>query len=269
MAVRAPGWLRSRADAWRSGSVRAQWWLAATLVLLILLSLVVSLVNHDLMPLTAYFLWLLIARILLSFRPLVVVATVNAIAGSLAICCSRTGCNRSAGWPSWSSCWPSLLVLYVAGRLRSALPSTLSEALLGNLRDRLQAQGRMPPLPEGWQSQTAMLASDGVSYAGDFLVADLREDRAAGGDPGRRLRQGHRRRAGGAAVRGRAGRADRGAAARGAVPCGQRLPAPPERRRVLRHRGAPARRPRERRLPDHQRRPPARAAAWTCPAASG
>ena len=35
----------------------------------------------------------------------------------------------------------------------------------------------MPPLPEGWESQTAMIASDGVSYAGDFLVADLREER--------------------------------------------------------------------------------------------
>ena len=175
MAVRAAGWLRSRADAWRSGSVRAQWWLAATLVLLILLSLVVSLVNHDLMPLTAYFLWLLIARILLSFRPLVVVATVNAIAGSVALLANGTSPVRWLAVVEFLVA--SLLVLYVAGRLRSALPSTLSEALLGKLRDRLQAQGRMPPLPEGWQSQTAMLASDGVSYAGDFLVADLREDR--------------------------------------------------------------------------------------------
>jgi hypothetical protein len=175
MAVRAAGWLRSRADAWRSGSVRAQWWLAATLVLLILLSLVVSLVNHNLMPLTAYFLWLLIARILLSFRPLVVVATVNAIAGSVALLANGTSPVRWLAVVEFLVA--SLLVLYVAGRLRSALPSTLSEALLGKLRDRLQAQGRMPPLPEGWQSQTAMLASDGGTYAGDFLVADLREDR--------------------------------------------------------------------------------------------
>ena len=69
------------------------------------------------------------------------------------------------------------LVLYVARRARSSLPSTLSEALLGDLKDRLQAQGRVPPLPEGWHSQSAMLASEGVGYAGDFLVADLRDDR--------------------------------------------------------------------------------------------
>jgi hypothetical protein len=175
MAVRAAGWLRSRADAWRSGSVRAQWWLAATLVLLILLSLVVSLLNHDLMPLTAYFLWLLVARILLSFRPLLVVATVDAVAGCLALLVPQG--MAPVRWVAVVEFLLAvLLVLYVAGRLRSALPSTLSEALLGKLRDRLQAQGRMPALPEGWQCQSAMLASAGGSYAGDFLVADLRPD---------------------------------------------------------------------------------------------
>jgi Stage II sporulation protein E (SpoIIE) len=176
MAVRAAGWLRSRADAWRSGSVRAQWWLAATLVLLILLSLVVSLVAPDLMPLTAYFLWLLVARILLSFRPLVVVATVNAVAGSLALLLAH-GMTPVRWVAVVEFLLAVVLVLYVAGRLRSALPSTLSEALLGNLRDRLQAQGRVPPLPEGWQCQSAMLTSAGGGYAGDFLVADLRGER--------------------------------------------------------------------------------------------
>ena len=135
MAVRGTGWLRSRADAWRSGSVRAQWWLAATLVLVILLSLVVSLVDYDLMPLTAYFLWLLIARILLSFRPLVVVATVDAVAGSLALLVpNATAPVRLVAVVEFLVA--VLVVLYVAGRLRSTLPSTLSEALLGKLRDR-------------------------------------------------------------------------------------------------------------------------------------
>ena len=81
MAVRAAGWLRSRAKAWRSGSVRAQWAVAGVIVLLIGASFVVSLVNRGWMPLTAYFLWLLVARILLSFRPLLVVAAVDALGG--------------------------------------------------------------------------------------------------------------------------------------------------------------------------------------------
>ena len=71
----------------------------------------------------------------------------------------------------------ALLVLLVASRQRSGLPAMLSEAFLVDLRDRLQAQGKIPPLPEGWESETAMIASEGVTYAGDFLVADLSEDR--------------------------------------------------------------------------------------------
>ena len=55
----------------------------------------------------------------------------------------------------------------------------LSEAFLTDLRDRLQSQGKIPPLPEGWDSQSAMIASQGVTYAGDFLVADLSEDRSS------------------------------------------------------------------------------------------
>ena len=176
MAVRGTGWLRSRADAWRSGSVRAQWAVAAVVVLLIGASFVVSLVNRGWMPLTAYFLWLLVARILLSFRPLVVVAAVDALAGSLSLLLQEQ--LSAIQWVAITEFLVAvLLVLYVSGRARSSLPSPLSEALLGQLKGRLQAQGRIPPLPEGWQSQSAMLASDGVGYAGDFLVADLREDR--------------------------------------------------------------------------------------------
>src|SRR5262245_49874290 len=127
------------------------------------------------MPLTAYFLWLVVARILLSFRPLLVVGALDALAGTLSVLLSE-------------DITPFLvlalvefravvaIVLYIARRAHSDLPSTLSEALLVQLRARLQAQGRIPELPDGWQAQTAMLASNGVPYAGDFLVADLHDD---------------------------------------------------------------------------------------------
>lgn len=41
------------------------------------------------------------------------------------------------------------------------------------LRDRLLARGRMPPLPPGWEHQSAMLAASGFEYGGDFIVSDL------------------------------------------------------------------------------------------------
>src|SRR5262249_42021073 len=70
-----------------------------------------------------------------------------------------------------------VIVLYIARLAHSDLPSTLSEALLVQLRERLPGPGRVPELPDGWQAQTAMLASHGDTYAGDFLVADLSDDR--------------------------------------------------------------------------------------------
>jgi hypothetical protein len=148
---------------------------AGVLVLLIGLSLVVSLVNRGWMPLTAYFIWLLVSRVLLSFRPMVVVGLVDAAAGSLSLLADGMSAARWVAAVEFLLC--VLIVLYVASRARSNLPGTLSEVLLVDLRERLQAQGRVPALPEGWQSQTAMLASHGVTYAGDFLVADLSADR--------------------------------------------------------------------------------------------
>ena len=70
-----------------------------------------------------------------------------------------------------------VLALYQSSKQRSGLPMALSEAVLTQLRDRLQRQGVVPPLPNGWRSQSATITANGPSYAGDFLVADLREGR--------------------------------------------------------------------------------------------
>ena len=69
-----------------------------------------------------------------------------------------------------------LLVLFASSRQRSGLPTPLSEALLADLRDRLNAQGKVAKLPDGWYSQTAMVAAHGVGYAGDFMLADFDEE---------------------------------------------------------------------------------------------
>jgi hypothetical protein len=113
--------------------------------------------------------------LLLRFRWLALVAAANAVAGvtALALDGPVTG---SRGIATVAFLAAVLLVLAVASRQRSGLPAMLSEAFLVDLRDRLQSQGRIPSLPPGWDSQSAMLPSHGVSYAGDFLVADLTED---------------------------------------------------------------------------------------------
>ena len=176
MGIRAAGYPHRLAAAWRSGTPSSQTHVALIMVAIIAASFVVSVTAPEWMPLAAYFVWLLIAMMLLRFRPLVLVCVVNAVAGVLALAINGpiTGPRATA---MVTFVIAVLLVLVVASRQRSGLPAMLSEAFLVDLRDRLQAQGKIPPLPEGWHSQSAMIASHGVTYAGDFLVADLTEDR--------------------------------------------------------------------------------------------
>jgi len=175
MAVRAADYLRSRFDAWRTGSRESQVWVALVLLVAIGLSFVVSLVASEWMPLAAYFVWLLVAMLVLRFEWLLVVAAVNALAGVAAMALNGplTGARLVA---MVEFLLAVLLVVVVASRQRSGLPSTLSDAMLSDLKARLSAQGQIPPLPAGWESQSAMIASNGSHYAGDFLVADVSDD---------------------------------------------------------------------------------------------
>jgi len=51
----------------------------------------------------------------------------------------------------------------------------VDEAFLSGLRDLLQEQCQVPPLPDGWLSSSAMLSAQGFEYGGDFFVADMVE----------------------------------------------------------------------------------------------
>jgi hypothetical protein len=162
--------------AWRTGSRQSQAFALGLLLIGVCVSLVVSLGNYDLMPLTAYFVWLLLGMLLLRFVPMLVLsgwtlfcAVVAALGeGELTVVRAVAIATMVVA---------VALLLYQSSRQRSGLPGSLGEAMLADLRDRLQAQGKVPELPEGWHCQTAMLAANGAGYAGDFLVADLDDGR--------------------------------------------------------------------------------------------
>src|SRR4029453_17068094 len=176
MGNRAAGYLHALVAAWRTGTRKSQGQVALIMLAIIAAPFVVSVTAPQWMPPAAYFVWLLVAMMVLRFRPLVVVGAADAAAGVLALAINGpvTGSRATA---MVAFVIAVLLVRVVAGRQRSGLPSMLREAFLVDLRDRLQAQGKIPPLPEGWHSQSAMIASPGVRTPGDFLVADLTEDR--------------------------------------------------------------------------------------------
>ena len=51
------------------------------------------------------------------------------------------------------------------------------ESMLVDLRDRILSQGGIPPLPPGWLVESALRSAGGTPFAGDFVVAVVRDDR--------------------------------------------------------------------------------------------
>ena len=64
-----------------------------------------------------------------------------------------------------------LVLLYARGRERVGVQGALGASMLVDLRDRLRAQGTVPPLGRGWRVETELRAAYGDSFSGDFLVA--------------------------------------------------------------------------------------------------
>jgi len=93
-------WRRYLGDpvaSWRTGSPQSQ---ALTLVVLlcgVALCFVVSVIQYSLMPMTTYFLWLLLGMLLLRFRPLAVLCGVAAAAAVGAVLLDPP--MTVPGWP--------------------------------------------------------------------------------------------------------------------------------------------------------------------------
>ena len=73
-----------------------------------------------------------------------------------------------------------LLVIFTAGfiilltsfrRSRLGVGGSQGESMLVDLRDRIQGQGGIPDLPEGWHAQSALRSAGGTPFAGDFVVS--------------------------------------------------------------------------------------------------
>ena len=66
----------------------------------------------------------------------------------------------------------ALVVLIMSReRVRLGVRGTRGESMLFDLRERLQAQGKVPRLADGWHVEHALKSAGGQSFAGDFLIA--------------------------------------------------------------------------------------------------
>ena len=167
------------ARSWRTGTRRSQAGVLACMLLGVTLCLAVSLPFYSVLPVSTYFLWLLAGMLLLRYVPLMIL-TVYTVVGAIGVGVydglhdGTFGSARLSGMVALAV--GGLLALYHARGQRTGLPTPLGEAMLADLRERLQAQGRIPTLPDPWYTQTAMIAAHDVEYAGDFMMAALGED---------------------------------------------------------------------------------------------
>lgn len=140
--------------------------------------LTVSLINYAWVPTAVFVLPLIVAGLVLRWRPFSVVAVTSVTAAAI------TAMKRSAETElSVARVVTFLVVVAVAGfamyltrKARSGLPGALGEPMLEDLRARLNAQGTVPTLPPPWQAQSSVLSAGGTKFAGDFMVANLSVD---------------------------------------------------------------------------------------------
>jgi hypothetical protein len=169
-------YVRQRVAGWRTGSRASQAFLLLILVVLVAAAVGVGALTRTVVPVSMWFLFLMLGTMLLRFVPLLVLGLVLVVvAWWSSVESSFATASRSSALVIFAV--GLLLALYQASKQRSGLPMALSEAVLTQLRDRLQRQGVVPPLPDGWRTQSATITANGPTYAGDFLVADLREGR--------------------------------------------------------------------------------------------
>lgn len=175
LSTRVRRYLADPVATWKTGSKESQGLTLAALLLGVVASFAVSMTKYELLPLTAYHVWLLLGMLLLRFVPLAVLCGVTAVLAPYAVV-TQAGLNGPRISALITTALSMALILFTSSRQHSGLPGPMSEAMLDDLRRRLQANGRVPALPDGWTSQSAMIAASGVGYGGDFLVARLDED---------------------------------------------------------------------------------------------
>jgi len=116
---------------------------------------------------------MLVAALLLRLRSLVVVAVVELVL----LVTLRVGGVRTIvpGTITVGAITALALVAFAWDRERVGLRGAPGDRMLVDLRDRLAAHGRVPPLPDGWRVDSEIRAAHADAFSGDFMVAGLHD----------------------------------------------------------------------------------------------
>ncbi|MEZ0449149.1 PP2C family protein-serine/threonine phosphatase [Cellulomonas sp. ICMP 17802] len=128
-------------------------------------------------PPSAFVLLVVVAVFLLRLRPLVVLGVVV------------LACLWGLRWWGAPTVIPGVLVVvtvavlasiaFARDRERLGLQGAPGNLMLVDLRDRLAAHGRVPPLPPGWRVDSEIRSAHADGFSGDFMVAGVRSGGSA------------------------------------------------------------------------------------------
>ncbi|GAA3511494.1 PP2C family protein-serine/threonine phosphatase [Aeromicrobium panaciterrae] len=171
-------YLDDRIVRWRTGSNEGQFLVLAALIGVTLGLTLISLVSYAAVPAATFIVPILLGMLALRFRPLLALVLFTVVCIGITVVKEISSSGLVVGRLGTLAAIAIIvaIVLFDSSRRRSGLPGPVGEAMLVDLRDRLQAQGVVPTLPTGWSAQSAMLTAGGVKFAGDFLVANLSDD---------------------------------------------------------------------------------------------
>lgn len=167
-----------RVGRWRSGSDDGQTGVLVALVVLTGIIFAGSILGYAIFSPAAYIIPVLIGGLMLRLRPLQLLAAIVLIAAFSSLL------FEYVLWKQLSEVVSVFIVLllatgilvFSARRNRSGLPATLGDAMLMDLRDRLERQAQMPKLPRGWHCESILFTADGAQFSGDFFAVDLAND---------------------------------------------------------------------------------------------
>lgn len=173
-------WVDDRFVRWRTGTSEGQLAVLSVLLVLSVGLFVGSLVEYMAFPAATFVVPMLLGSLTLRYRPLLTLVLADLVLLAVTVTVESVDNGMSLGRFSTllTMVFIILIFLFEASRRRTGLPGPVGEAMLADLNYRLQKQGVVPDLPEGWRSQSAMRSAGGAKFAGDFLVANLSTDRS-------------------------------------------------------------------------------------------
>jgi len=160
--------------ALRRWSGRSQVTLTGAFLLSVVLLTVGVAEQPEWVPPSTFLLLELVAVFLLRLRNIVVLGV------------TILACTWWLWWWGAASMIPGILVVitvsvfatvaFARERERLGLQGAPGDLMLVDLRDRLAAHGRVPPLPPGWRVDSEIRSAHADGFSGDFMVAGTRSD---------------------------------------------------------------------------------------------